>query len=96
MSTIIETAFTKYDQTEQEQLAGSVLTIDQTQFIQTQLAIAAESHLALVPDPSNYASFIQTEAELKGQMRAYQYLLDCSTISRQQLYDLASAQQATS
>jgi hypothetical protein len=96
MSQIITTAFTKYEQTTQEQLSGMSLGIDQTQFIQTQLATMAEERLALVPDPNNYAAFIQQEAALKGQMQFAQYLLDCSLESQQQLVALAEAQAATS
>lgn len=96
MSTIIENEFTQYSQTTQEQLAGSVLSTDQQQFIQSQIAMIAQSRLALVPDPSNYAAFIQEEAHYKGQMAAFKYLLDCSTSSQEQLFALAQAQQQTS
>jgi hypothetical protein len=96
MSTPIVNQFTQYQQTEQEQLAGSTLSTDQKQFIQSQIALVAQSRLALVPDANNYASFIQTESHYKGQMDAYQYLLDCSDASEQQLLALAAAQNATS
>lgn len=96
MSQVITTSFTKYQQTTQEQLAGMSLNTEQVQFIQTQLAMLAEQRLALVPDPNNYAVFIQEEANLKGQMQFAQWLLDCSQESQQQLADLAEAQAATS
>lgn len=96
MSTVISSAFTRYAQTNQEQLAGSVLSGDQKQYIQNQLATIAEQRLALVPDPINYAVFIQDEAFLKGQMAAYQYMLDSSEASEDQLRALAEAQAATS
>lgn len=96
MSMIIENEFTQYQLTEQEQLAGSVLTTNQKQNIQSQIAVIAQSRLALVPDPNNYASFIQTESHYKGQMDALKYLLDCSDNSELQLLTLAQAQAATS
>lgn len=96
MSTIIQNEFTQYAQTEQEQLAGTVLTNDQKQFIRNQLAMVAQSRIALVPDPNNYPAFIQTEAAYAGEMRAYRYLLDCSDASEVALLALAAAQNATS
>ncbi len=96
MSTIIENEFTQYAQTEQEQLAGMSLTIDQRQFIQSQIAMISQSRLALVPDPNNYADFIQSEAAYKGQIDAYKFLLDCHNTSQEQLLALAAAQAATS
>lgn len=96
MSSIIENEFTQYSQTTQEQLAGMTLTTAQHQFIQSQIAMLAQSRLALVPDPNNYADFIQSEANYKGQMEAYKFLLDCHAAAQEQLLALAQAQQATS
>lgn len=96
MSTLIQSTFARYEQTNQEQLAGSSFTYDQKQFIQNQICTLAEERIALVPEPNNYAEFIQHEAHLKGQMASLQYLLDCSLASEEQLYALAAAQAATS
>jgi hypothetical protein len=81
MASIVPSTFTQYQQTEQEQLAGTLLSGEQKQFIQTQVAQIAEQRLAIVPDPNNYSDFIQQESFLKGQMEAYKYLLDCATAS---------------
>lgn len=96
MSILITNAFTQYELSEQEQLTGSTFSTTQKQFIQSQIALVAASRLALVPDPNNYPAFIQTESHYKGQMDAYQYLLDCSNASEEQLLALAQAQQETS
>ena len=96
MSQLTESTFAKYEQSEQEQLAGTALTYDQKHFIQNQLCMIAEERIALQPDPVNYPAFIQQEAFLKGQMSAYKYLLDCSTESEKALLALAAAQAATS
>ncbi len=84
-----ESTFAYKDQTVMQQLAGTLLTVDQKQFIKNQLSVIAEERLALVPDPNNYASFIQTEAHLKGQMDAYKYLLDCSVVSEREILEAA-------
>lgn len=83
MSNIAINTFTQFNLTEHEQLSGTLMSNEQKMFVQNQLAVIAEQRLALVPDPLNYAVFIQTEAHLKGQMDAYKYLLDCSTASEQ-------------
>lgn len=87
MSNIIINTFTQFNLTEHEQLAGTLMSPEQKMFIQTQLGFIAEQRLSLVPDPSNYAAFIQTEAHLKGQMDAYKYLLDCSAASEKAVVD---------
>lgn len=87
MAQLIVSTFTQYSQSQQEQLAGTLLCMEQKQFIQTEIAKIAEQRLALVPDPNNYAVFIQQESYLKGQMEAYKYLLDCASASEVQLAD---------
>lgn len=96
MARIVENEFTQYEQSDQEQLSGAVLTTTQKQCIQSQIAMIAQTRLSLVPDPNNYAVFIQTEAHYKGQMDALKYLLDCSDSAEEQLLALAQAQNATS
>lgn len=90
MSTLIMGTFTQFSFTEEEILGASLLHEEQKRWFQTQLATLAEQRVALIPDPNNYSSFIQQEAEIKGQMNALQYLLDCST--RAEL-ELAAKQQ---
>lgn len=87
MSQIQINTFTQFELSEHEQLAATLLSNEQKMFIQSQLALIAEQRIALVPDPNNYAAFIQTEAHLKGQMDAYKYLLDCSTSSEKAVVD---------
>lgn len=79
MSSLVMSTFTKYTFTDEEILGASLLHEEQKRWFQTQLALLAERRVALVPDSNNYQAFIQEEAEIKGQMNALQYLLDCST-----------------
>lgn len=67
-----------YSLTEAEELAGNLLIQDQKQVICNYIADLSAQILALVPDPLNYPIFIQQDAHLKGQLHAYQFLLDCS------------------
>lgn len=89
MSILVRNTFTKYEFTEQELHGASLLHEEQKRWYQTQLAILAEAHVALIPDPNNYASYIQQEAEIKGQMNALQYLLDCSDTAEQEVLEAA-------
>lgn len=91
MSQLTINTFSKFDQTEQEQLAGTHYTTEQLQFIQNQIASLAEQRLALTPDPERYNVFIQDEAHLKGQISAYMYLLDCHKATQDTLLDRAQA-----
>jgi hypothetical protein len=92
MSTFVRSTFTKYEFTQQEFTSASLLHEEQKRWYQSQLATLAESRIALVPDPNNYPAFIQQEAELKGQMNALQYLLDCSDAAEQEILNLAQQQ----
>lgn len=89
MSTVDISTFTKFKHSEHEILMSHTLTTLQQENIHTQIATVAELRLALVPDPNDYASFIQQEAHYKGQMDAYKYLLDCSEAAQERVLELA-------
>lgn len=93
MSNIQINTFTQFTLNEHEQLSGTLMSNEQKMFVQTQIAQIAEQRLNLIPDPNNYAAFIQEEAFLKGQMTAYKYLLDCSTASEQAVVASQQSQQ---
>lgn len=93
MSHLVQSTFAMYQQTDQEFMTGQVLTATQKENIQNQIARIAELRLAITPDPNNYATFIQEEANYKGQMQALQYLLDCSNSAEAELTELAYQQQ---
>lgn len=93
MSQIAISTFIKYDHSNHEMLMSHTLTTLQKEHILTQIAITAELRLAIIPDPNNYASFIQQEAHYKGQMDAYKYLIDCSEAAQESVLDLARQSQ---
>lgn len=94
MSQLTSSTFAKYSFTTQEQILSVVLTTLQKENILTQIATIAELRLALVPDPNNYAEFIQTESHYKGQMDALKYLIDCSDAAQEQVLNEAREQAA--
>lgn len=75
MATRVETSFSRFSLTEEEQLNGSIFTPEQLYVLQNRLADAAEEKLALIFDPSNPSAFIQAEAESQGKIRLLQDLI---------------------
>jgi hypothetical protein len=72
---IINTDFTQYELTEQEQLAGYRLGPEQKAVIQNDIAEAAIHKSGLKFDPSNPSDYIQKEAELAGRIAFLRYML---------------------
>lgn len=78
MSNMIATSFTAYQLTDEEVLAGSILTIGQKEVLQNLLSVTAEQKMALEFDVANPETFIQEEARLKGWIECIRYQLDAS------------------
>lgn len=72
------TMFISHKLSSSEELTGTILTTLQKNVIQNHIAATLQLLFNLIPDPNNYSLFIQTESNYKGQIQAYQYLLDCS------------------
>lgn len=81
MAKVIEGVFTRYEFTEDEAKQAVNFTELQRQFIQNEIAIAAESKIALTFDPLNPVSFAQQEAELSGKIGVLSYLLELSKVN---------------
>ncbi len=75
---LAQNPFISYVMSEEETLRASIFTFEQKAFIQNQLSQAATDRLALTLDMTNPSAFVQDEASLKGQIYAYQHLLDTS------------------
>lgn len=93
MATIDLTTLTRFNLTEEERISGSILTIQQQQVIQNQIAQVAEERLALSFDPLNPVKFAQQDAELKGQIGALKYLLAVSDESVKEVANAANPQE---
>jgi hypothetical protein len=85
MAVLIPNDFSSYNLTEDETLQGSILTIQQQQVIQNQLAVVALEKINLLYDPESPKSFIQREASLQGQLNILRFLLECSDAAILQL-----------
>lgn len=79
MAHLTQSVFTKYNLSEEEQLAGQQLTISNVQVIQNLICSLAEERIGLKLDPNNVLPFMQREAELIGQIGILQMLLDQSS-----------------
>lgn len=75
---ILPTRFTSYQLTAEEELRGSVLNLEQKWVLQNQMSAAALEKNALEFDEHSPILFAQQEASLKGQIEAFEYLLNLS------------------
>lgn len=66
MSQTIPTLFTRYQLSEEEELAAIQFSDTQRMYLQNIIADAAEEKVRLTFDPSKPNEFIQREAELQG------------------------------
>lgn len=85
MANLITGTFTHWNLSSTEKLQGSILSIQQKQVLQNELAQVAEQIVNLEFDPNNPVSFAQNDAHLKGQMSIIRYMLLRSDESEQQL-----------
>lgn len=81
--------FTHWNLSSAEILQGSILSSQQKQVLQNELAQIAEQIVNLEFDASNPVAFAQNDAHLKGQMSIIRFLLLRSDESEQQLKNLA-------
>jgi hypothetical protein len=66
-----------FEFSERELKTAQLLPEINLQFIKTQHAFKVKERENLVPDPNNYAAFIQQESHIKGMIAAYEFLIDC-------------------
>lgn len=85
MGQLIPNSFSSYDLTEQETVAGSVLTELQRQVIQNQIHLLAMQKLNSEFDPSDPHKFTKEIANLDGQIFSLQWLLRTSEDIEKQL-----------
>ena len=75
MATQKPNTFTSFEFTDRELLSGSVLSGEQKNVIQNELAQIAEQRLAIDYDPAKPLEFVQQEAFLKGQISILRVML---------------------
>lgn len=68
MPQVVQSSFTRYRLSSEEQRSGESLTPDNLCVIQNLICDAAEEKLNLKYDPTNPMQFAQREAELQGQI----------------------------
>jgi len=70
---------------EKEELQSAILTINQKEYIQNEIAKDAEAKLELKFDPDKVNHFTQQEAFLSGKIAAYKWLIESSDTSAEML-----------
>lgn len=79
MAQLIQSTFTRYKLTEEEQLSGQQLTSGNIHVMQNFMCDAAEERLSIKFDPTNPLVFAQREAELQGQIGILKMLIELAT-----------------
>lgn len=85
--------FTSYNLTPQQKLEGSTLTDDQLKVIQTEHSTVAAQLLGLTYDPKDPTQFGLDQAFLRGQLSTFQWLMEASIASKQELLEIAQRNQ---
>lgn len=86
MSTLnTSSSFISYNLTSQELLEGYNLNISNQQVIQNDMAQIAEQLIALDFDPTEPQKFVQNNAFLRGQLSAFQTILERSNMASKTL-----------
>lgn len=84
MAKELETPFKSYELTASEETAGKIFSIPQKLVLHNLLFTYAMEKLNLKYDPNEPMVFMQTEAELQGQINLLQFLLDESDATETQ------------
>lgn len=87
MSNVIANEFTEYELTEDEILAGQMLTVTQVQVLMNMRAAYARQKLNMQFDPNNIQQFLQIEAEVGGKLAVLQDILDAHAIAAEALFN---------
>jgi hypothetical protein len=77
----VNSTFTRYKLSPEEQESGQSLTTANLYVIQNLICDAAEEKLALAYDPLNPIAFAQREAELQGQIGILKLLVELASAS---------------
>ena len=85
MSRLVNTRYTKYEQSEREELESQVLNTLQKENIQNLICAEAEARLALVLDPEHPLPYIQQEAAIVGRLGILEYILESSKAAEEAL-----------
>lgn len=87
MSQLIPNSFSSFEMTDEETLRASIFTNLQLQYLQNELAIAAEERIRLEYDPTKPLEFAQLEARSASKIEVLTYLIEMSEASNKQLND---------
>lgn len=81
MSHLKPNAFSSYEMTDKEELQSAILTINQKEHIQNELALAASSVLQLSCNGITPEEYLRDVSYDRGRIAAFQWLLTQSTIA---------------
>lgn len=76
MANIVATSLTAFELTDEEDKLGRILTQNQKQVIQNEVALCAEELLLMKLDGPDPTTFIHARAFTQGKMEAFKWLID--------------------
>lgn len=91
---IIQSIFTRFELTAQEQITGRIFNDTQLGIMQTLRADAVEQRVNLDFTPNDVLGFTQQEAFLKGQIALLTNLIDGSAAAQREILESKSPQQS--
>lgn len=87
--------FDTYEHTEQEQIASSIFSQTNLEYLHNQRTAIAQQKLLLVYDTTNPSAFVQEDAYLRGQLDILSYLIDSSEAATSAVAEIAALDAAT-
>ena len=88
MGQLIANSFSRYTLTDEEEINGTLLSIEQIYVLQNQIADISEQILALEFNPQEPQQFMQNEAFLRGQLTFARFRLEASETIRSSLKEI--------
>ncbi len=82
-----QNAFTEFNLTQEESLAGLVLTVPQIRVMQNRIADLATQLIELIPpvEESGYRAYIQEHARLNGAMEELRWMLAAHDVQNERI-----------
>ena len=89
MATPLTTSFSRYELTQEEELSGQVLTLNQIYVTQNEMSNIAEQIIRLDFDPTNPQEYYKQKSFLNGQLSILQLRIDQHDAARIALTEIA-------
>lgn len=73
--------FSQFELSNEEQLSGQILSINQLAVLQNLRSEYAHKKLSLIYTPNDHQTYVQQEAEITGWMSCLDYIIECHEVA---------------